>query len=72
MDRSIATIIDGKIVLSQPVDWPDGTSVEVTPIASPSNGDTWPASYFDQTAGALAGEDFDQPEQGELPSRDCW
>jgi hypothetical protein len=27
----------------------------------------WPAGYFDQTAGALAGEEFLRPHQGELP-----
>ena len=32
----------------------------------------WPANYFEQTAGALAGEKFERPSQGELPSRDNW
>ncbi len=32
----------------------------------------WPAGYFEQTAGALAGEDFERPPQGELPRRDDW
>ena len=32
----------------------------------------WPAGYFDQTAGALSGEDFERPPQGELPCRDNW
>lgn len=72
MDRTIATIIDGRIVVSHPLEWPDGTCVEVTPIAAPTNGAAWPAGYFDQTAGALAGEDFDRPEQGKLQNRDRW
>ena len=38
-----------------------------------SNGDTaWPDGYFEQTAGSLAGEDFERAPQGELPRRDEW
>ncbi len=33
---------------------------------------SWPAGYFEQTAGALAGEEFERPPQGELPNRDDW
>jgi hypothetical protein len=32
----------------------------------------WPDGYFDATAGQLAGEEFQRPEQGELPERDAW
>ena len=32
----------------------------------------WPEGYFDQTAGALAGEKFERPPQGDLPIRDDW
>ena len=32
----------------------------------------WPVSYFEQTAGALAGDEFERPPQGELPDRDAW
>jgi hypothetical protein len=32
----------------------------------------WPAGYFDRTAGALAGEEFERPPQGDLPTRDAW
>ena len=32
----------------------------------------WPVGYFDDTAGKLAGEEFQRPEQGELPQRDSW
>lgn len=31
---------------------------------------SWPAGYFDQTAGALSGEESERPPQGELPRRD--
>jgi hypothetical protein len=32
----------------------------------------WPEGYFQQTAGALAGEEFERPPQGDLPVRDHW
>jgi hypothetical protein len=32
----------------------------------------WPIGYFEQTAGVLAGEEFERPPQGELPNRDVW
>lgn len=32
----------------------------------------WPVGYFESTAGALAGEEFQRPAQGELPQRDVW
>ena len=32
----------------------------------------WPPGYFERTAGALAGEEFERPPQGELPMRDEW
>ena len=37
----------------------------------PSGGD-WPPGYFERTAGVLAGEEFERPPQGELPTRDEW
>jgi len=33
----------------------------------------WPQGYFERTAGALAGETFDRPEQGTTPPvREDW
>ena len=40
--------------------------------ASQNGQATWPANYFEQTAGALAGQEFERPEQGPLPCRDDW
>jgi hypothetical protein len=37
-----------------------------------ATGDNWPPSYFERTAGALAGEEFERPPQGELPKRNEW
>ena len=36
------------------------------------SGVDWPPGYFGRTAGALAGEEFERPPQGELPTRDEW
>ena len=32
----------------------------------------WPEGYFERTAGALAGEPFDRPQQGSSPTREAW
>lgn len=32
----------------------------------------WPAGYFARTAGALAGEEFERPQQGVPPEREAW
>jgi hypothetical protein len=70
---------NGRLELTQPVDWPDGTRAQVIPLpqVALSNGvgaptNTWPPNYFEQTAGALAGEGFERPPQGELPFREEW
>ena len=31
-----------------------------------------PPGYFDRTAAAIVGEEFERPTQGELPTRDDW
>ena len=41
-------------------------------VAATQGGDDWPPGYFESTAGALIGEEFDRPPQGELPKRDEW
>ncbi|MEX1027920.1 MAG: hypothetical protein WD049_07930 [Candidatus Paceibacterota bacterium] len=37
-----------------------------------SGGQGWPEGYFEETAGALAGEEFQRAPQGELPKRAPW
>jgi hypothetical protein len=61
----------------EPVDWPEGTRAEVIPLPhsiplSSMSPAAWPAGYFEQTAGALVGEKFERPPQGELPRREAW
>ena len=77
MDSVQATFRNGQLELAQPVDWPEGTRVEVVPLLTPppSNGVedfTWPPGYFVQTDGALEGEEFERTSQGELPVRENW
>jgi len=63
------TVQNGVVILPQNVHLPDGQSVSVQPIGQPVD---WPDGYFEQTAGALAGEEFERAEQGELPDREVW
>jgi predicted DNA-binding antitoxin AbrB/MazE fold protein len=54
----------------EPVDLAQGTRADVIPrsnleSASASDDSSWPLGYFDATAGALVGEDFDRPVQGD-------
>ncbi len=57
--RRVQAVIDA-MDLHQPID----------PMLGVDNG--YPVGYFAETAGALAGEDFDRPDQGELQDRDDW
>ena len=75
------TVRNGVVVLPPDVHLPDGQDVTVQPVREAleraekdetDSGSGWPEGYFEQTAGALAGEDFERPPQGELPSRDEW
>jgi hypothetical protein len=77
MSQIIPAIYDSGVFRPlQPVDLAEGTRAEVIPTPSPLDANcettSWPAGYFEQTAGALAGEDFDRPPQGDLPKRDAW
>jgi hypothetical protein len=39
MNKVLATIRGGRVDLDSPVQWPDGTRLEVRPLESPANGD---------------------------------
>jgi hypothetical protein len=74
---SIPAIYDSGVFRPlEPVNLADGTRAEVIPLtsnrAAPEQSATWPPKYFDQTAGALEGQDFERPAQGELPQRENW
>jgi hypothetical protein len=79
MSHTITAIFDSGVFRPlEPVDLPDGTRAEVIPIpnsltpAPEASGqsNSWPAGYFERTAGALAGEEFERPPQGELADPD--
>jgi predicted DNA-binding antitoxin AbrB/MazE fold protein len=58
-----------------PVNLADGTRAEVIPIAGAKTAEhltAWPPDYFEQTAGAFAGEEFERPSQGEDTQRENW
>lgn len=74
MSQIIPAIYDSGVFRPlQPVDLAEGKRAEVIPTPSPldanSGATSWPAGYFEQTAGALAGENFERPPQGDLPKR---
>jgi predicted DNA-binding antitoxin AbrB/MazE fold protein len=74
MSHTISAVYsDGVFRPLEPVDWPEGTKAEV--VAQPETvgaSSSWPAGYFEQTAGALVGEEIERPPQGELPQREAW
>ena len=72
---SIPAIYDSGVFRPlSPVDLAEGTRATVIPLPTGSTETPagWPPHYFDQTAGALSGEAFERPPQGELPQRDHW
>jgi len=81
MSQSIPAVFDSGVFRPlEPVNLAEGTRAEVIPLSTatpnlpPTSGQImmWPAGYFEQTAGALAGEDFERPPQGDLPQRNDW
>ena len=73
---SIPVIYDAGVFRPlEPVNLAEGTRAAVIPLSNngpPEPIAAWPANYFDETAGALAGEDFERPTQGEQPRRENW
>jgi hypothetical protein len=64
-----ATVENDTIKL--PVHLPDGTPVRIDPVPE-SFPAAWPPDYFRRTAGMLAGERFERPEQGDVEQREKW
>jgi hypothetical protein len=68
---SITSIVEkDTIKLPDGVHVPDGTHVRLE-IAT-AGASQWPPDYFERTAGALAGELLERPEQGDGPLRETW
>ncbi len=80
MDSVTATFRDGRLELTQPVDWPNGTQVEVTPIGTSVGDDQQTCkmsreSYRElihRLAGSFGDEPFERPPQGEFERREEW
>ncbi len=79
MSHTIPVVYDSGVFRPlEPVDLAPGTRAEVIPLtADPQLAElaaesAWPNGYFDETAGALAGERIERPAQGDLPQRDTW
>jgi hypothetical protein len=75
-----ATFRNGRVELAESVDWPEGTRVEIRPLAAPDHWRSrakppmteWPAAFFDQLREEWSGEAFDRPPQGESEVREDW
>ncbi len=68
-----AFVQDDSIKLPAGVHLPDGTNVSVVvdEEAEESPG-ALPPDYFERVAGALAGESFERPDQGDFEKRTGW
>ena len=73
MAAVLATYRSGKVELSEPVGWPDGTQLEVMPV--PSAAASQAESYRDfilRIAGSFGDEPFERPPQGNNEQREEW
>jgi hypothetical protein len=60
---------DGILKLALPLDLAD-TDVEVLVVVQQVQRRSWPAGYFDRTAGSLQDDPLERPAQGEYEIRD--
>ena len=67
-----ATVENDTIKLPAGVHLTDGTQVRLETIAPSQPRQNWPADYFARTAGMLAGERLERPEQGSAEQREEW
>jgi hypothetical protein len=78
VQRVTATFRNGRIELSSPVDWPDGTQVVVPQKqAAAAGADTapmlaWPEGFFDDIRKDWGDEPFERPPQGDYEKREQW
>ena len=66
------TVENDMIRLPADMHLPDGTQVRLEPIVPSQSVRGWPAGYFARTAGMLAGERMERPEQGTAEQREDW
>ena len=80
MQIATATFRNGRVELTESVDWPDGTQVEVTPLGTPDRRRRdvtppmaqWPEGFFDGLRAQWGEEPFERPSQGEFEVREDW
>ncbi len=80
MQSVTATFRNGRIEMDEPVDWPDGTQVEVTPVKPTVAADSsvsapmieWPEGFFESIRTDWGDEPFARPPQGEFEQREDW
>jgi hypothetical protein len=80
MRNVAATFQNGRVELAEPVDWPEGTRVEIRPLVAPDHRwpgakppmAEWPASFFDQLREQWGDEPFERPPQGETEACEDW
>ena len=76
----LATFRSGRVELSTPVGWPDGTQLEVVPIqpGTPSSSQAENRQtesyreFIERLAGSFGDESFERPPQGEDEKREAW
>ena len=76
----LATFRSGRVELSTPVGWPDGTQLEVVPIQPGSHFPTMTEirrdesyrEFIERLAGSFGDEPFERPPQGEDEKREAW
>ena len=73
MAAVLATYRSGKVELSQPVRWADGTQLEVMPVpsAAASQGESY-RDFILRMAGSFGDEPFERPPQGNNEQREEW
>jgi hypothetical protein len=80
MQSVAATFRNGRIELAEPVDWPEGIQVRVTPLQIPEDSrrarkspmTEWPEGFFERLAKDWGDEPFERPPQGEFEVREDW
>ena len=80
MQSVTATFRNGRVELAAPVDWPNGTPLEVRPLC-PGSFDAdqvtppitrWLEGFLDRLREDWGAEPFERPPQGELEGREQW